>query len=698
MSISNCCNCAAEADALSNYESLYPKSFIECIRQGCTWLANHNNITYQTSTLVRTDATIYSTSGSGVLKVGLIDTDRPTTGLTQYDVSSVTESKDSVSGSTIYTVKCLYKTPMGLKLTLIPIVYFDPNEENNNKTYSITEVDALIAKLQEQITALTSEKKDDTTTPDVAAVYATEDFVNTKLADYALLTNLNQEVVSLTNKIDNIQVGGSVDLSEYAKTAEVETKIQTAIAGIPATDLTDYATKSFVTEKIAAQATGGAISLDGYAKTEEVKTLLSGYTTSDQVDAKITTAVAAIPVTDLSNYATKAELTSKVDTATLANYPTKSEVTAQIAASATGGQVNLDGYVTTDALNTALANKADTAALNTKANTTDLDLYLKIADIATKPELKGEKGDKGDAFTYADFTADQLAALKGTDGTSPTATEVATSLKSDTAFVASLKGEKGDKGDSATVDTSTFATKTELASYLSADVASTTYVTNATAEATYLSKTDAANTYATTATITAADYANKSYVDEKLAEVASGGSISLDGYAKTDVVNAALANKADKTELASYLKTDALAEYQTTATADAKYATVTSLADYVTSTDADSKYATTTALDTKADSSTVYTKSEANTLLDAKANKSEVYTKSEVYSKDETYDRTEIENLIGNVEVTDPNLVIATTSDTETVAGSTGKIEVTIPDGATLEATLTSGEGVINVD
>lgn len=35
-------------------------------------------------------------------------------------------------------------------------------------------------------------------------------------------------------------------------------------------------------------------------------------------------------------------------------------------------------------------------------------------------QLKGAKGDKGDAFTYADFTNEQLAALKGQDGLSPT--------------------------------------------------------------------------------------------------------------------------------------------------------------------------------------------------------------------------------------------------------------------------------------
>ena len=52
--------------------------------------------------------------------------------------------------------------------------------------------------------------------------------------------------------------------------------------------------------------------------------------------------------------------------------------------------------------------------------------------------MRGPKGDKGDAFTYEDFTAAQLEALKGP------------------------KGDKGDKGDTGSVDTSNFYTKSEV--------------------------------------------------------------------------------------------------------------------------------------------------------------------------------------------------------------------------------------------
>ena len=61
----------------------------------------------------------------------------------------------------------------------------------------------------------------------------------------------------------------------------------------------------------------------------------------------------------------------------------------------------------------------------------DLTNYYNKTEIDTKFDKvgTGEKGDKGDAFTYEDFTPEQLAALKGEKGD-----------KGD-------KGEKGDKGD-----------------------------------------------------------------------------------------------------------------------------------------------------------------------------------------------------------------------------------------------------------
>ena len=66
------------------------------------------------------------------------------------------------------------------------------------------------------------------------------------------------------------------------------------------------------------------------------------------------------------------------------------------------------------------ANSASQAAQNAaaqvvnKADITYVDNA--IAAIKLTPGPKGDKGEKGDAFTYDDFTPEQLAALKGTDG------------------------------------------------------------------------------------------------------------------------------------------------------------------------------------------------------------------------------------------------------------------------------------------
>lgn len=58
--------------------------------------------------------------------------------------------------------------------------------------------------------------------------------------------------------------------------------------------------------------------------------------------------------------------------------------------------------------------------------------------------LKGAKGDKGDAFTYSDFTQEQLNNLKGERGDRGEAFKYSDFTQEQ---LSSLKGEKGDKGD-----------------------------------------------------------------------------------------------------------------------------------------------------------------------------------------------------------------------------------------------------------
>ena len=69
--------------------------------------------------------------------------------------------------------------------------------------------------------------------------------------------------------------------------------------------------------------------------------------------------------------------------------------------------------------------------------------HLKMIDVNGTYEfdvMDGNKGDKGDAFTYSDFTAEQLAALKGEKGDAFTYSDFTAEQ------LAALKGEKGDTG------------------------------------------------------------------------------------------------------------------------------------------------------------------------------------------------------------------------------------------------------------
>lgn len=69
--------------------------------------------------------------------------------------------------------------------------------------------------------------------------------------------------------------------------------------------------------------------------------------------------------------------------------------------------------------------------------------------------LASLKGEKGDAFTYSDFTSEQLAALKGEKGDAFTYSDFTAEQ------LAALKGEKGDKPIKGT-DYFTNTDKTEI--------------------------------------------------------------------------------------------------------------------------------------------------------------------------------------------------------------------------------------------
>lgn len=128
-----------EANILKEHDDMFPTSFINCVENGVGWLCFHNGITYQTSLVVKTDKMIYNTSDSDILKIGLIDTSKPLSGLTYYGINKVEENADTINGNTTYLISAKYQTPAGIKLTIIPFQFYQPSKEpsdDNLKEFS----------------------------------------------------------------------------------------------------------------------------------------------------------------------------------------------------------------------------------------------------------------------------------------------------------------------------------------------------------------------------------------------------------------------------------------------------------------------------------------------------------------------------------------------------------------------------------
>lgn len=121
-------NVNINTNLFKEHEVMYPDSFVKCVKAGATWLATHSNISYQTAVMMRTDNMLYANSGSELIRIGLIDVDRPLSGLTFYDIIKVEETRDTATNNIIFRIKAKYKTPLGIELLLIPIAYFNPDQ------------------------------------------------------------------------------------------------------------------------------------------------------------------------------------------------------------------------------------------------------------------------------------------------------------------------------------------------------------------------------------------------------------------------------------------------------------------------------------------------------------------------------------------------------------------------------------------
>ena len=147
----------------------------------------------------------------------------------------------------------------------------------------------------------------------------------------------------------------------------------------------DYASKTFVNNKIAEAAlSGGEIDLSGYATKDDIPTKTS-------------------QLTNDSNFITRDDIPT--------NYVTTDPGNAR--------QITFtDGQTFQEKLETRLL-KGEQGEKGEKGDKGDTG----------EQGIPGEKGEKGDAVTYEDFTPEQLASLKGEQG------------------IQGVKGDKGEKGD-----------------------------------------------------------------------------------------------------------------------------------------------------------------------------------------------------------------------------------------------------------
>mgnify|MGYP004523046221 CR=1 FL=1 len=260
-----------------------------------------------------------------------------------------------------------------------------------------------------------------------ADVSALDDYAKAAtLGDYAKIVDMN---AAITNAI-------TTSLANYAKIADLAPYAKTAdLAGYATTDqlaqkanasdlaakanTTDVYTKTEVDEKVANVVAGDmSEALKSYAKTADVNASLAGKANTTDLDAyaKTTDVSNALNAkadkSDLTGLATVADLESKADKSELTGLAKSADVNLALA--------NKADKSVTDALTTALADKANRSELDAYAKTSDLSGYAKTADVnealagkANSSELDA-KADK--ATTLAGYgitdsmTAEQIAA------------------------------------------------------------------------------------------------------------------------------------------------------------------------------------------------------------------------------------------------------------------------------------------------
>ena len=255
-----------------------------------------------------------------------------------------------------------------------------------------------------------------------ADVSALDDYAKAAtLGDYAKIVDMNTAIANaITTSLANY--AKIADLAPYAKTADLadyattdqlaqKANVSDLAAKANVSDLaqkanaSDVYTKTEVDDKVADVVAGDmSEALKSYAKTADVNALLAGKANAADLDAyaKATDMNNALNTkadkSDLTGLATTADLEAKADKSELTGLAKSAEVSAAL--------VNKADKGVTDALTSALADKANRSELDAYAKTTDLSGYAKTVDV--NEELAGKANS-----SELDAKADKATTLAG---------------------------------------------------------------------------------------------------------------------------------------------------------------------------------------------------------------------------------------------------------------------------------------------
>ena len=221
---------------------------------------------------------------------------------------------------------------------------------------------------------------DDTT---VHVTSAEKNTWNAKLDNNALTSYATKTFV--TDEIAKAATSGQVDLTAYAKTADVNASLDTKVDKAPG--------KSLISDTEIARLK----LVDNYDDTD-IKRSINAKANKSDVDAHTSDTSIHITSSERNKWNNKAEVS---DIPSLTNYATKTFVTDEIAKASTSGTVDLTGYAKTADVNASLDTKVDKVSGKSLISDTEI-ARLKLLDNYDDTDVKRSINTKA---STADLTA-----------------------------------------------------------------------------------------------------------------------------------------------------------------------------------------------------------------------------------------------------------------------------------------------------